>query len=154
MRKNFKSLYFEKLVNSKDAKDIVLNITGELASYDISVSYIEKCDTINISTIIALDFATSDTTILKDMILAINNGVLVGKFELFTSEDITPKVAFSLSQPLVREMNIEITFISRLLELAVNTIETFFQCLEAIRDGDLQNVDDLELFIYDQNYTA
>ncbi len=151
MRKIFKNLHIDGLINHKNDNDIMLSVNGELSSYDVSVSYIEKCDAINVSTLIDIDFSGSDITLLKDMILEINNRVLVGKFE-FILEEKTPRITFSVSQPFVREMNIEMTLISRLLEIAINAVETFYPCLEAIKDGDLRNVDDIDLFVYEQSY--
>lgn len=122
-----------------------VTIKGEYAIHQVMISFLEDCDTANFMTKFD-NFIFDDETIplLKDAILHINSKLLIGHFDLI--DEGKKYVVFSISQPFVREMNIDASFFSKIVDMMTGTLNTFYPCFEAIQRREIDNVNAIDLW--------
>lgn len=135
------------VIAKKNASKTNVALKGEHAVYKVSIEFLSEHDTLHLVTTIDIKFPRRYISTLKDAVLLINNRLLVGHFNLGFDTKGNTDLTYSVSQPFFKEYNTEVSTVSKFLDIVLNTLNSCYLCFEAVKKGELTDLEAIDLFM-------
>lgn len=135
------------VMNRKNSSRTEISIKGEHEIYKVSVAFLSEYDTLQLTAKINLKFAKKYIPMLKNVVLLINSRLLVGHFDLIFDDNNNAHLSYLFSQPFFKEYSTDLGSISKFIDIVVTTLNNCYPCFEAIRTGELVDLNTVELFM-------
>jgi len=139
--------FFANRASPKGAFKSTFTVKGECATYQIAISFLDEYDAVNFLSKIEIEINADKIQLIKDAVLYVNSKILIGHFDLFL--DDKPELVFSVSQPFVKELGIEMPLLSKIVDIVVGTLNSFYPCFTAINNGEIDDVKAIDLLMLD-----